>query len=87
MGNEKYCSQLENLPLSETDIFRSDRFRCRITGERCVAGTFEDPDGASPLSRGPMASYDDGRARSSCPAYSVPENLAIQLRFHRLGKI
>ncbi|MFQ6009828.1 MAG: hypothetical protein ACE5J7_01780 [Candidatus Aenigmatarchaeota archaeon] len=77
-----YCSQLENIPKEGESIWNSDLYKCRITGRRCIASTYEDPDPGHPGSR-EEAYYHDGEARS-CPAYNATDEMAAVIKGFKL---
>ena len=79
---EKYCSQLGNIKDKEkrtTTEENREFYKCKITGERCIGAKFENPDPGNPLSMTIEASYNDRKA-INCPAYDVPDDLAMEIR-------
>lgn len=76
-----YCSQLGSLP-EDDDTSRPDLFKCKITGNRCIASDYDNPDPGHPGSY-EVASYKDYFAQS-CPAYNIPDNAAKMLINFRL---
>ncbi len=81
---EKYCCQLKGLPKTREDIIDSDLYMCKITGRRCIASNYEDPDPGHPASSGRVASYNDDLAEIDCPVYNAPNDLADQINQFRL---
>ncbi len=82
----KYCQQLEELPKNNRDIYRIGLYKCKITGEMCIAGTYYDPDPMSSLSSGSEACYYDDKARTTCPAYDVNDELANKIKLNQLER-
>ena len=79
---KEYCSQLKNIIKKGRSLHDPNLFMCRITGNRCVASSYENPDKGHPCSI-EKASYDDGKARY-CPAYGLPDKLAKDIRLGRI---
>ena len=82
--DKNHCSQLSNLPANPNDIYHNDRYICKITGQRCIASRYEDPDPGSSLSMGFVAYYHDNVAQATCPAYNFSDTQAKQLRLFML---
>ena len=80
---KKYCSQLGNLPINEKDIYKPDRYICKITRHSCIASTYEDPDPGHPASLGDTASYSDYKA-ANCLGYDLSDEIANRIKKHRL---
>ena len=79
MTEENYCSYLKELPKNSRDTLRAELYTCQITGQRCVAASFEDPDPFDPRSIGCEASYNDSFARLYCPTYNLPDDFIVKI--------
>ena len=79
MEKNKYCKYLKTIP-KEEGKYSMENYFCKITCQSCV-GEVTHEINLQPSHYCPedMFVYDNSLAKSKCPAYNVPKNLAKEI--------